>query len=192
MLLAMFIWILLHSVFCRCLGDGAGWSSGAWILQILGRWDFSVQSKKCSKEKKYALLFSITWIVCRYFGLEKCNFCLRHEKLLFCTWKRPQFFPGVNYELVSQNKKCCAGGSTSSCSRCPSDPPHCTGGEHRSFEVFTWSLVFRCNCVATVFLCRRFHTSILTSSLTCSRWINQSLPNATQAQMMIIMFDEYF
>ena len=38
--------LVLHSVFCRCLGDGAGWSSGAWTLQILGRWDFSVPSKK--------------------------------------------------------------------------------------------------------------------------------------------------
>ena len=175
----MFIWILLYSVFCRCLGDGAGWSSGAWILQILGRWDFSVSLEKNVRRRGNTLYFSvITWIVCRYFGLEKCNFCLRREKWLFWKWKRPQFFPGVNYELESQNKKCWTGGSTSSCCRCPPDPPHCTGGQHRSFEVYLWSLDFRCNCVATFFLCRRFHTSILTSSLTCSRWTNQSMPNA--------------
>ena len=148
---------------------------------------FQCRQKNVPRRRNTLYFSLITWIVCRYFGLEKCNFCLRHEKWLF--WK---FFPGVNYELVSQNKKCCAGGSTSSCSRCPSDPPHCTGGEHRSFEVFTWSLVFRYNCVTTVFLCRRFHTSILTSSLTCSRWTNQLLPNPIQLQMMIIMFDEFF
>ena len=172
--LAMFIWFFLHCVFCRCLFYIL-YFAGAWAMALAGQLElgsckfsaggiFQCRQKKCSTEKNMLYFSVITWIVCRYFGLEKCNFC-------FWKWKRPQVFPGVNYEIVSHVSQAA--------------PVLLVADalltlltvQVASIEVskFLHEVPF---FAAIVFLCRRSHTSILTSSLTCSRWTSQSLPNA--------------